>query len=634
MTVMMANPTETRADRPVNRPRGPYLKTDRDSFLGRLHEGIRAARERLGPFHRQRVAAIREWCGPRYGMVSEWTDEPLPGKPLATLFSYFAIVMPTLAARRLVVKGVGKYPWYDGLAVRLAALTGMRLDELDAAATVLEPVIADTLFGGWGVSKVGVEVGSPGGEEPEDWLLDPGEPYWSRVSPERYLFDPHCTNRRSAQWEGDEFFIGPYELERKYGVAALAAMEGREVQQLHKDDSTESISDKGGIANPLYPMYRLAEVWLPREGAILTVPADDDDWTGDSLDERGYKGPEGGPYDMLAFERPPDNPLGVSIISQLMDMDELINAVMSKVAWRVENRKDVTVVSPGNTKTGYGVRDARDGEILEGDPSSVNRLSFGGADAADWNAINQLQKLMNYYAGNPEVVGGLAADAKTLGQDQLKFQNAATKLGRWAGRAMAYANRCIRRVAWFQAIKPMVEDDGSLSPELLEAAARAAGAKAGPVEIPVNMPGVPKPVMTKWTPIDSADAEANFLDLNLTLDAYAAADLSPEQEYQATKELAVDVVLPMMPALAQQGVQVDVGTLIAELAEKRNLRGTYRWFKTAPPQQLPQPPGQQQAGDTTNISVGTPPRGRPMQENPTMEAPAAQRPTAQPQEQQ
>jgi len=625
-TAVLDNPTTTR-------PRGPYLQTERDSFLGRLQTGIRASREKLSRFHRQRVETIREWCGPRYAEAEMMQSPP---KPLATLFSYFSIVMPSLTARRLALKGVGRLPWFDGLSMRLAALTGLRLDDLDAAVTVLEPVIADTLFGGWGVSKIGMEAGPEGGPECEDWIRDPGEAFWSRVAPERYLFDPRCTIIRTAQWQGDEFFIGPYELERKYGERGLRVMDGRETRNTHETGSSETISGTPG-GEPLYPMYRIAEVYLPREQAVLTVPAEEGDWTSEFIDERPYVGPEGGPYDMLDFERPPDNPLGVSVISQLMDMDELLNAVMTKVAWRIANRKDVTVVSPGNTKTGYGVRDARDGEVLEGDPKSVARLSFGGADVSDWNAINQLREIMNYYAGNPDSIGGLEANAKTLGQDQLKFQNAATKLGRWAGRAIAYANRCVRRVAWYQAARPMMEDDGSAPRAMLEGVARRVGAQLSPISVPLRQPGTSSPTIAEWTTVDSQDALANFGQIALSIDAYAAAELTPEQQYQAKRELVLEVVLPSGQLLAAQGVQVDMAALITGMAEDRGLRDTSRWFHPAPPQPVMQAPMmqapmmQQPGGNkTTNISIGGAPRGRPMPENPTATTQATESPNAEP----
>ena len=588
--------------------RGPYLKTDREGFLARLSMGIANSRERMAPFHRQRVAAIRQWCGPRYGDQSDWpTDSPVV-KPLATLFSYFSIVMPALSAHRLFVRGVGAFGWFDDLALRLAALTQRRIDELDAATNTLEPVIADVVFGGWGVSKIGIEAGEPNGPECEDWIRDPGEPYWSRVSPERFHFDPHCTDIRAAQWMGDEYYLGPYELGRRYGDEALARMMDSHARiQVESDESAAISQESGGPQQPLYPMFRLAEVWLPRENAIVTIPADSDNWSDEPLEERQYRGPEGGLYDMLAFERPPDNPLGVSVIGQLMDMDSLINEVMSKVAWRVAHRKDITVVNPGNTKTGFAVRDASDGEVIEGDANAVKGVKMGGADAADWTAISQIQSLQNYYAGNPEVIGGMAADAETLGQDQLKYHSATTKLGRWANKALAYANRNVRRIAWYLATRPMVVNDGEIPQDVLDAAARASGVRSGPVPIAISLPDGGDPVMSEWRPIDAADAEANFLDMNITIDTHAASDLTPEQQYQATRELVSEVAMPMAPILAAQGIQIDIKALVSELASYRNLRNTHRWFKSAQPVQTPGM-ASQPAGETTQISLGGPRR--------------------------
>jgi hypothetical protein len=259
---------------------------------------------------------------------------------------------------------------------------------------------------------------------------------------------------------------------------------------------------------------------------------------------------------------------------------------MRKIINQVSRLKRLLLYKAGSDKEADRIAKTSDGGTAAvADPKEFAEVTLGGVAAELGSLLGTLQATLNYYSGNPESVGGLASKAGTLGQQTMEYQNATVSLGRMRTATMKMNSWACKAAAWYAITNP--------SPD--------------PVDVTIPVDGDPEGEADKWTVVDRGSLEAEFERLAIEVNAYAASAVGPEGEYQATKELLAQVILPLLPGAATQGVQLDMAAAVGRLARLRGLRELNDWFKSAPPMVLPGSP-------STARQTGTPSAPKPIGE--------------------
>lgn len=550
-------PPRLRAVSDISVP-APTILTRKNGFLIRLAESVRRAKQRVDPYLKVRKEGIDNLVGPRYGPGRGKRRQPLP-----TVMSYTAIMQPLITPQRVACEVSTEVVDLRWKARKLEAIVNRTLEETGFIEAVSECVI-DALFG-WGVMKVGLEAVIPGGRvDFENWRQDPGRFFGCRVSPLQFYFDDTCTAFRAAKWQGHAEWV-------EDDIAMESYPDARDILEGMGTDKrrTRESAGAGDGGEALYPEYELLHVHLKREGVVLTIPADPDKVRTRPVAEKEYHGPEGGEYQMLGYLWPPDSPFPVNVVDQTLDLHDAVNAIMRKIVRQVARLKRVLLYATGKDKEAGMVAAADDGgTVAVEDPKKYAEVTLGGVEAQLTGLLSTLQGTLNYYGGNPESVGGLASKAGTLGQQVMEFQNATTSLGRMRTATMAMCDWACKSAAWYAVTNP--------SPD--------------PVDIAIPVDGQPQGQAEKWTVVDRGSLQAEFERLAIETNAYAATLAGPESEYRVMKELLAEIVMPLLPGAAAQGVYVDVAAAVNRIARLRGLHELSDWFKTGPPMVLPGAP--------------------------------------------
>jgi|GEM_PF-2265150 len=552
----------------------PNIKTAKNSFAVRLAESVKASDQRFRPFLANRNACLDLYAGPHY--CGQSTSREYKPQPLNTIYAFITIVAPSLAGRRLAAMVTSQDAELQWEAEKASLLLSWCLAEI-RAADALRAIVFDALFG-FGVGKVGVDAMPPGGQSDyEDWTQDPGLPFWERVSPDEYILDPGAKKHSKRTFEGHYFDIALADAQAEYtseeAKRVLAAMDVRRMQsrggvRTAADMSRATVS---GQIEELYPHVRCAEIYLPREGKVVTIPAAMEAQTG-FLAERDWDSesdPESGPYEVLTFFDVPDNVIGVSSIDQIRDLHDVLNSVLRKIrkeaeayktllGYQLGKEQDVAAIQEGEHCSAVGMTD----------PNAAKEFKLGGVEPGAFGVVEAMQQLQNRNGPNPDILGGTKANSKTLGQDQLLNQNANQRLEAMRETANEFASRSIAKMAFYLWRHPTLEKS-----------------------LTYRMPsGYELPV--KWLPEDEQERDGDWSSYQYAIDPVASGSDNPEAMYVRTMELLTGAVIPLAPFGQAQGTQVDVAAILSDLARMRRIDGVHRWLKAGPP--LVGPGAQQQ----------------------------------------
>jgi len=557
--------------------RGPNIRTSKTSFAKKLARAIEAADEQFKPHRKHKTRMVEQYVGPYYG-----DSDIKPGRlPINTLYQFVSAFASRLVINpRCEMSTPGRPFSYVGKV--LAEATNTRAGHMGLGES-FRTALVDSLFG-LAILKCGQAVEGSDEMPPHGYLHDPAEPFVDPVSLDDYGYDYEARRRDRRAFEYDKERL-PLEWALDYGHYDRGALEAAHEASPQKSDKTRNVGDKGPRSEDgeLYEMTELIHVWLPQEMIVVDLPGDVAATT-KFVGEVGWDGPERGPYEELGLIHVPDHDMPLAAIAPVYDVHLLLNVLARKIARQAEREKELTVVEPGEDELANTIRKASDGAVIMGNPNAVKRLQSGGPSDASYKSAEYFEQQGNRIGGNPNLVGGSQAQSETLGQEQMLWQSAGVRLGEWRNRVLKVAEHIFKRLAWY------VWHDEDLSV---------------PVSIPLGGGHYHTQV---WTPRSRQGA---FKDYELKIEPYALHYDTPKEEYTATVNLMQNIVVPLAPILAQQGIYIDAQRLLHILGKKGGLEEFAEIFRPGAPigqGGTPQPAGGgRQPGETVNINMG---RGR------------------------
>ena len=280
------------------------------------------------------------------------------------------------------------------------------------------------------------------------------------------------------------------------------------------------------------------DVWVPRENLVVTIPAGLDA-PKVILREVVWDGPERGPYEMLGFAHVPDNVLPVPLMGVLHDLFVLQNRMAAKAGRQASRRKNITIVDASAEQEAQRLRDSSDADVLtmEAMGDKIMHLQMGGVAEDLYAHLAWVEQQYSRIGGNTDLIGGLQAKSKTLGQDQMLDANVQIKLGDARAQVGLFAKRVAEKLAFY-----IWNDQARETPLALNTGASE-----------------PSPVL--FGPLDR---EGDLLDYEFDIDVHSMMLRDPTQQYVLATRWLTEIATPLAPLAQMQGLMLDVSH-IAEM---------------------------------------------------------------------
>jgi hypothetical protein len=525
----------------------------------RLYKAIRSSRDALEPFRSVRQTLIKDYVG------SWYNESGAENKTLVNLMCQTArIYTVALAANNPSVlvstPRMDMLPFARRFEVNLAKLiSDMALDEtfrmivLDAFFCLGCGVVmmrdTDTRFHGLLASE-------------EDVWLDPGEPWFNRVSLDDLILDMTAKELSKMRYCGHRYRADFEKVMDEPGYDKKVKDKLRPTNREHHDSvgATRDMASDWGSAqdDDLKDMIWLQDIWIAENNTIVTLPCDQQDM--EPLIERPWTGSQAGPYKFLSLGETPDNIIPTSPAMNLKGMHDLQNRLHRRMEADSDANRVVNVYPPGMEDDAERLRTAeRNGWYRAKSPESIKQFQSGGVDQRDMALATFIQTEYDRLAGNLQAMGGLGQQASTLGQEELIHGNVSKNVADMRMAVVSFASKCILDLG-----RLMWED------ETLEL---KTSMEVGDTGINVN---------SDWTP-DYRQGE--FDDYEFRIEPYSMIFKTPEQKLQELFQVIREIA-PLWPMFQASGASIDAQAIVEEIARLKNRPEFKRFITFAAPAEM------------------------------------------------
>ena len=287
----------------------------------------------------------------------------------------------------------------------------------------------------------------------------------------------------------------------------------------------------------------MRDVWVPHLGKVITYEVR----TGKKMNEIKWNGQKFGPYHMLGYSDVPGNLLPLAPVQVWRDLHELANSIFIKLGRQADGQKSVMAFQGGNDGSVENYKKARDGDGIHYDGAEPKALTAGGVNQSTLAFYLQVRDLYSYFAGNLDSLGGLAPMTETVGQDRLLSQASGAQLLEMASRTIGVMREVFRSLAHYEWNDPVKE-------RILEK----------------PIPGMSGMALPVYWGRDSRQGGYDVFDLDI--DVFSLLDDSPSLKLQRLGLAMQEYILPLMPAITEQGGQLDIQKLISLVAKYSDSR--------------------------------------------------------------
>ncbi len=520
------------------------MNPNSDHDMRRLGEAVRVARRQLQPYRENRYDAIRQYVGRHFSGDGAMERVPINMIELAT--NIYVNHLVGANPRALVTT---KYEDYRPAAKTLSLAieeTIKRIKLKDALRTcVLEAIFS------MGIMKVGIDVRVE--MEVENRVVPVIHNFAEAVTLDDWVHDLEATTIRDASFYGNRYRV-PVEFVMDNPDFDKTALE--QVKPTPKTVYNEQGDMRAStITRGEYydwdeheTMVELWDLYLPRENLMITVSSETSSF--DSIGERPLKvmdweGPPGGPYHFLRFQEVPDGSMPLPPVATWMDLHELANHLFRKSARQAERMKEILMVGSGGEEDGARIVEANDGEVIRvNSPELIKAIRFGGTDQGVLAMSQLARQLWSASAGNIDVLGGLAPQTDTVGQDQLLNKNANKRVEGMANQVLDLTADVVRSIAWWMWDDPII--DLPLQKNI-----------GSGLSIPVRF----KPETRR----------GRFLEYDIDIHPYSMEYKTPNQRIAQLMQIVQSILVPLMPMAQEQGISLNLEKLIRMIADYQDL---------------------------------------------------------------
>jgi len=521
----------------------------------RLLQAIRNSRTALEPFRRVRRALIKDYVG------SWYSEGGAENKTLVNLINQTArIYTIALAANNPQVlvstPALENIPFARRFEINLNKLIGdMSLE------TTFRAILLDAFFClGCGVVMMRDTDTRFHGllESEEDVWLDPGEPWFNRVSLDDLILDMPAKELTKMRYCGHRYRADYEKVMSEPGYDKKVKDKLKPTSREHHDSvgTVRGMASDHGSAedDDLKDMVWLMDIWIAENNSIVTMACDQEL---PPLIEREWIGSQSGPYKFLSLGDTPDNVIPTSPAINLKGMHDLQNRLHRRMEDDSDAHRVVNAYPPGGADDAERIRTAsRNSWVKMGDPKSIQQVEVGGVDQRDMALATFLQTEYDRFAGNLQAMGGLGQQATTLGQEELIHGNVSRNVADMRMAVVSFASDCILDLG-----RLMWED------QTLEIKSSMEVANTG------------IQVRSDWTP---DLRRGNFEDYEFKVEPYSMVFKTPEQKLQELFQVLREIA-PLWPMFQASGATLDAQAIVDEIARLKNRPEFKRFISFAIP---------------------------------------------------
>jgi hypothetical protein len=525
----------------------------------RFMKAIRASRNAMEPFRRVRHELIKDYVG------SWYAESGAESKTLVNLINQTArIYTIALAANNpKVLVSTSRsdlVPFAHRFETNLSKLIGdMSLDK------TFRSIVMDAFFCiGCGVVMMRDTDTRFHGilESEEDVWLDPGEPWFNRVSLDDLILDMPAKELSKMRYCGHRYRADYEKVMDEPGYDKKVKDKISPTSRQHHDSTgaARDIASDWGSAedDDLKDMIWLMDVWIAENNSIATMVCDQQDLP--PLIERDWIGSQAGPYKFLSLGDTPDNVIPTSPAINLKGMHDLQNRLHRRMEDDSDSHRVVNVYPPGMEDDAERLRTAeRNGWYRGRNPEQIKQFESGGVDQRDMALATFLQSEYDRFAGNLQAMGGLGQQASTLGQEELIHGNVSKNVADMRMAVVSFASDCILdlgRLMW---------EDATLELK---------------TSVSVGTSGIM--VDSDWTP---DYRQGNFDDYDFRVEPYSMIFKTPEQKLQELFQVLREIA-PLWPMFQASGASIDAEAIVDEIARLKNRPEFKRFITFANPAEM------------------------------------------------
>jgi hypothetical protein len=510
---------------------------------GRLLKAIKTSREALEKHRRVRKLMVEHYCGSWYDTTTPQDD----GKILVNLMNQTArIHTVALAANNPQVlvstPRTETLPFARRFEVNLNKLiSDMCLDK------TFRSIVLDAFFClGCGVVMMRDTDTRFHGllESEEDVWLDPGEPWLNRVSLDDLIVDMpakelskmrYCGHRYRADYE--KVMDEPGYNKKVKDKLTPTSREAHDGVGAAREIGTGSAED-----DDLKEMVWLQDVWIAENNSIATMPCYQNDL--EPLLERDWTGSQAGPYKFLSLGDVPDRIIPAPPAVNLFGMHLQQNRLHVRMEADSDAHRVTNVYPPGMEDDADRLRKAeRNGWYRAKSPEQIKQFETGGIDQRDMAMSQFIQDEFDRFAGNLQAMGGLGAQAATLGQEEMIHGELSRNVADMRMGVVSFASDCILDLGHLMWEDQTLELQSSM---------------------PVGNSGIE--VRSDWTP-DYRMGE--FEDYQFRVEPYSMVFKTPEQKLQEMYQFVREIA-PLWPMFQASGASFDAEAFVDEVARLKN----------------------------------------------------------------
>jgi len=522
--------------------------------------------------------------------------------PLNIIDRGVQIIAPYLVTNNPRVLIETKYgaskPGVKSFALTMELALAHLFEEIKFAERTLRPIIIDSLFG-MGIVKTGVWL--DGEADMGGWLAAVGQPYCDRVDFNDYIGDLTARNREEMMYEGNRYRL-PLQVIRDSGLFKnYDELIPNNVEEADTDPKTVVDRDKDKW-DDIRESVELQDFYLPDEGTIVTLPMDG--YGEKILRTVEWKGPESGPYDILAYKNFPESIIPIPPVYIWLDIHKTLNIMARKMSDNCEREKSFGVYQLGDEEQAEQVKDVAHGGLIGlSNPDTVKPVTIGGFEPKSMDYLQYLEHQFAISYSNLYQMGGRGAQAKTLGQEQMLQANATRALDDMAGQFHNFTKSAVKKLAHFLWTNPTKK-----IPLLRDVAG---------MQIEVEY--------------SESAKEGDFMDYTFDIDVYSMARMSPEMKFQKLMQLITGVIVPLAPLAIQQGSYPDVDQIVRDSGRYLNMPNLESWWKSSVPPEGTNPympeQGMSKSPGQTNDSFGATDASRLANSNQIQNSPRGGKPS-------
>jgi len=462
-----------------------------------------------------------------------------------TIVPYLVEGIPQVMVETLAVN---YKPWAYTTQLALNFL----LRKMNFAESVLIPAAFNSMFGA-GITRTFTEYDRNISLENE--VIMSGAPTVRVIHDTDYIGDPLAKTRSDFVFEGDVYRLPTdYAKELFSKDADFILPDCKLINDLRPEMISEPGFDMRKAALRDYTTF--IDLYLYDENVTVTIMPEGN--KAKILRTVEEDGPNESPYDYLGYKFFPNSSIPIPPAWFWHDQDVTMNIVARAAREQAESQKDIIIADNANKDLAEKVESARNMDVLlTKDPKdSVMTASFGGMNMQSMPYMQFVEDLFNKSGGTSEIMAGRGAEAPTLGQEKMIYQNASRIVGNMYSRFHDFMTSIITKLAWKVWTDPTVY-----------------------VPVVKEIPGV-----ANFPEVFSqADKVGDFYDFVFSVKEYSTQRMSPEMKYQRLMQLSSQWVLPTLSIAAQQGAMFDVPEATKRMGEYLGLEDFNQLYHTAVP---------------------------------------------------